>query len=196
MAALLMTAATALADTCCANTAVGLEPRVADVGDTVAITGIVCLDYDNSGPLQLNLFGFWLSPATMRPDPNPGDAPGDGQSMPVDVPRDDQWLAFRTVSDAVVGSGSGTIVVPPLPRGSYQLWWRCDNGGGPGSGIHYSAGPRLQVGGGGPDTATSASTTTDTGVLAAIGVLGSVVLSFAAVIRRRARPDRLPVPKP
>lgn len=52
-----------------------------------------------------------------------------------------------------VAAGSAAIVVPNLPDGRYQLWWLCDNGGGPGSGIHYSTGPRLAIGVA-PDTAT------------------------------------------
>ncbi|MCJ7710833.1 MAG: hypothetical protein MUQ32_08370, partial [Chloroflexi bacterium] len=50
-------------------------------------------------------------------------------------------------------TGDAAIIGPDLPDGLYQLWWLCDNGGGPGSGIHYSPGPRLAIGVP-PDTAT------------------------------------------
>lgn len=147
----LLLAPVALADTCCANTSVLLEPTMAEPGDTIRLSGIQCLNYDNSGPLPLNLKRFWLSASTLAANPNPGDTPGPG--MPADVPPVEQWLAFKSVPDPN-GSGSATIVVPAIPRGSYQLWWLCDNDGGPGSGIHYSGGPRLEVGAGLPNTAT------------------------------------------
>ena len=145
----------ATADTCCANTRVVFTPTSADPGDVIAIDGIRCLAYDNSGPLELNLEAFWLSSDRVPADPDPGSAPG-GPARPAnDLPPVDQWLPFASVTHAgQARSGTTTIVVPDLPDGSYQLWWRCDNGGGPGSGIHYSGGSRLFVGIPDPDTAT------------------------------------------
>lgn len=147
----LLVAPEALADTCCANTAVLLQPTTAEPGDTVRLTGIQCLNYDNSGPLPLNLKRFWLSTSTVAANSAPGDVPGPG--VPADIPPVDQWRLFETVPGPN-GGGPATIVVPKVPAGSYQLWWLCDNGGGPGSGIHYSGGPRLIVGGALPNTAT------------------------------------------
>ena len=151
MAALLI-ASTALADTCCANLSVGLDPRSAKSGDTVRLTGMACRNADNTGPLPLNLAAFWLAPGR-RPATDPADVPGLGLPAP-DLPPVDEWLAFTSAPTfGSTNSGDATIAVPGLPNGLYQLWWRCDNGGGPGSGIHYSTGPRLAIGVP-PDTAT------------------------------------------
>jgi hypothetical protein len=147
IAALLLLAPPALADTCCANIPVGMDPSAAMPGDTVLLTGLQCLQSDGGGPLPLNLGAFWLAPGN-RPAEDPGDTPG---NLPYpDLPPVETWLPFDSVD---VAAGSATIVVPNLPDGRYQLWWLCDNGGGPGSGIHYSTGPRLAIGVA-PDTAT------------------------------------------
>lgn len=145
--ALALLAPAVRADTCCANRAVTFSPQSADPGETVKIRGIVCLKPDNRGPLELNLVGWWLSPDDI-PAEIPGDTPGNpAVHHPDDLPRVGKWHDFASVSDpGVKAAGSATIVVPRLPDGSYQLWWHCDNGGGPGSGIHYSGGPRLFVG--------------------------------------------------
>ena len=55
------------------------------------------------------------------------------------------WPAFDNVSPAADGSGAVSFTVPRLESGTYQLWWRCDNDDGPGSGIHYGTGERLSV---------------------------------------------------
>lgn len=152
---LLILAPTVLADTCCANTSVTPVPHAAMPGDTVRLDGIACLNYDNSGPLPLNAVEYWLSTDHVPADSNPGDAPGDPDvHLATDLPPAGQWLPFASVTvkgEAAVGSA--TIVVPDLPHGTYQVWWRCDNGGGEGSGIHYSGSPRLTVGATTPDTA-------------------------------------------
>ena len=152
IAAALLVASTALADTCCANLSVGLDPRSAMPGDTVRLTGIECRNSDNTGPLPLNLGAFWLAPG-QRPATDPADVPGLGLPAP-DLPPVDEWVSFQSAPTFdSTNSGDATIIVPDLPNGLYQLWWRCDNGGGPGSGIHYSTGPRLAIGVP-PDTAT------------------------------------------
>jgi hypothetical protein len=148
-----LVAQVALADTCCANTAVTLEPERALPGQTVTVRGIRCLNADNSGPLSLNLRAFWLSSASVPADPDPGSVPGSGIGIPADVPPVERWLPFADAGDAEGDTAS--LVVPVVPRGSYQVWWLCDNGGGPGSGIHYSGGSRLAVGSRGPDTSTA-----------------------------------------
>lgn len=150
--AAMLVAATALADTCCANLPVGLSPRSARSGDTVRLTGIECRNGDNSGPLPLNLSAFWLAPGR-RPATDPADVPGLGLPAP-DLPPVDRWLSFLSAPTFnSTNRGDAAITVPVLPDGLYQLWWLCDNGGGPGSGIHYSTGPRLAIGVP-PDTAT------------------------------------------
>lgn len=155
MAALAFTPV-AFGDTCCANTSVALRPARAMPGDAVELDGIRCLAYDNTGPLALNLKAFWLSTDRVPADGDPGSVPGGPARLATDLPPVERWLPFTSVSGAgAVGAGTATIVVPKLPSGSYQLWWLCDNGGGPGSGIHYSGGPRLVVGPGSPDTATA-----------------------------------------
>lgn len=153
---LMLAAPTALADTCCANTSVTPVPRVAMPGDTVRLDGIACLGPDNSGPLPLNPVEFWLSTDRVPADPNPGDTPGNPDvHLADDLPPVGQWTPFASVTiQGEAAVGSATIVIPDLADGRYQLWWRCDNGGGEESGIHYSGGPLLAVGTTTPDTAT------------------------------------------
>ena len=150
IAALLLLAPPALADTCCANVPVGLDPPSAMPGDTVQITRLRCLHADNSGGLPLSLGSFWLWAGDRAGEADPDAAPGPG--LPQDLPPVEEWLPFDSVD---VAAGSAAIIVPNLPDGRYQLWWLCENGGGPGSGIHYSTGPRLAIGVA-PDTATEA----------------------------------------
>lgn len=150
-AALLLLAPTALADTCCANIPVGLDPASAKPADTVRLIGMQCLRSNGSGPLPVNLGAFWLA-TTDRPAIEPGDVPAVG--LPQDLPPVDEWLAFDSVPDPSATSGDATIKVPQLSNGTYQLWWWCDDGSGPGGGIHYSTGPRLAIGGI-PDTDTA-----------------------------------------
>lgn len=154
IAAVLVVAPAVLADTCCANLPVGLNPRSAMPGDVVLITGLECRNYDNTGPLPLSLGAFWLSTARRPADPDPGSVPGLGLPAP-DLPPVEKWHRFASVPDASATAGDATIIVPDLPGGTYQLWWWCNDGSGPGGGIHYSTGPRLAVGGP-PDTATEA----------------------------------------
>ena len=154
IAALLMLAPPALADTCCANVPVGLDPPSAMPGDIVRLTGIQCLKADNAGPLPLNLGAFWLAKGKRAAEAQPDTAPGPG--LPGELPPVDKWLDFASVPDPTATSGNATITVPDLPHGTYQLWWWCDDGSGPGGGIHYSTGPRLAIGSS-PDTATEAS---------------------------------------
>jgi hypothetical protein len=191
LAAALLAAGVASADTCCANTSVAIEPsNGAMPGDIVRLEKIACLAYDNSGPLELNLVGFWLSSDTVPADPNPGDVPGsDGSRLASDLPPEETWPPFASVSaPGSAGSGWATVVVPDVAAGSYQLWWRCDNGGGPGGGIHYSGGPRLTVGTAAPDTSTATLTggaATTTAIPLLVGAL-----AFLAVLpgwRRRRR---------
>jgi hypothetical protein len=154
---LLTLAPAVLADTCCANTSVTPVPRSAMPGDTVRLDGIACLNPDNSGPLPLHPVEFWLSTDRVPADPNPGDTPGDPDvHLANDLPPAGQWLPFASVTgEGKAAVGSATIVIPDLANGKYQLWWRCDNGGGEGSGIHYSGAPLLAVGAATPDTATA-----------------------------------------
>lgn len=191
-AVLALTVPVALADTCCANTPVSFEPATAMPGDTVRLDGISCLASDNSGPLALNLQGFWLSTDDVPADPDPGDVPGSGLvHLAEDLPPVEDWPAFEIVTGAGrAAAGSATIVVPTLANGSYQLWWWCDNGGGPGSGIHYSGGPRLAVGSTAPDTATVAPAAGAEPVMphALLPALGMV--AGLAVLRRVAEADR------
>lgn len=159
IAAVLLLAPPVLADTCCANVPVGLDPPSAMPGDTVRLTGLRCLTSGGEGPLPLNLGAFWLAPGN-RPAEDPGDVPG---NLPYpDLPPIEKWLPFESAPpfDSTT-DGVATIIVPDLPDGRYQLWWWCDNGGGPGSGIHYSPGPRLAIGVP-PDTATEAVGSPDT----------------------------------
>jgi hypothetical protein len=162
-AALLLLAPAVLADTCCANIPVGLDPASAKPADTVRLIGMQCLRSDGTGPLALNIGSFWLA-TTERSAIEPGDVPGPG--LPQELPPVDEWLAFDSVPDPSAASGDATIKVPTLPNGTYQLWWWCDDGSGPGGGIHYSTGPRLTIGGS-PDT--------DTAVVVSSGTSGSPV---------------------
>lgn len=150
--ALVLLAPGVLADTCCANLPVGLDPRSAQPGNVVRLIGLRCLNADNTGPLPLQLGSFWLAKGERAPDAAPDSAPGPG--LPSDLPPVEEWLQFETVPEATATIGDASIKVPGLPNGSYQLWWWCDNGSGPGGGIHYSTGPRLTIGGG-PDTDTA-----------------------------------------
>lgn len=150
IAAVLLLAPAVLADTCCANTPIGLDPPSAMPGDAVRLVGMQCLNADSSGSLPLNLGAFWL--ATGKRAAAGNDQPGPG--LPATLPPVDQWLPFDSVPDPAASSGDATITVPDLPAGKYQLWWWCA-GTGPGGGIHYSTGPRLAVGGS-PETATEA----------------------------------------
>lgn len=154
IAAVLLVAPAVVADTCCANLPVGLDPRSAMPGDVVRITGLQCRNSDNTGPLPLKLGAFWLSTARRPAQSDPGSVPGDGLSPP-DLPPVETWHAFASVPDPKATAGDATIIVPDLPGGTYQLWWWC-KGSGPGGGIHFSTGPRLAVGGA-PDTATEAA---------------------------------------
>jgi hypothetical protein len=190
--AMLIFAPTVAADTCCANTSVVLHPATARPGDSVRVDGIACLNYDNSGPLALNVKSFWLSADDVPADADPGSAPGSGLArLANDLPPVEQWLPFASVPDAgQVRIGAATIVVPDVPRGSYQLWWLCDNGGGPGSGIHYSDGPRLKVDPGSPDTATvdpapARSPASPAALLVAIGLAAGFVTLCHVPVRRR-----------
>jgi hypothetical protein len=188
---LMMTLALAspvLADTCCANLPVKLVPSSVDPGDTVRLVGLRCLRSDGSGPLPLNLGAFWLAKGH-RPAEDPRDAPG---NLPYpDLPPIERWLSFESAPtfDSTT-HGDATIVVPDLPDGLYQLWWWCDNGGGPGSGIHYSTGQRLAVGVP-PDTATElapdAPGHAPNEPVAALLVLAGTVLILT--LRRRPRPS-------
>ena len=147
----------ALADTCCANRSVTFAPAAVIQGDMVEVRGIVCLSYDNSGPLPLNLVSWWLSTDHVPADRDPGTAPGDPRVHPAgDLPAADAWLPFDSVAGAgKAAPGTATLRVPEQLRdGTFQLWWQCDNGGGPGSGMHYAGSPRLRVGTA-PDTATA-----------------------------------------
>lgn len=153
--AILALAAPVLADTCCANLPVGLAPTTADPGDTVKLIGLECRDADNSGPNALRLGRFWLATTDRAAETEPDTTPSAG--LPEVLPPVEEWLAFDTVPDVVTGPGDATIIVPDLPDGRYQLWWWCDDGSGPGGGIHYSTGPRLVVGDV-PDTATEPGT--------------------------------------
>lgn len=153
IAAVLLVAPAVLADTCCANIRVGLDPGFAKRGDIIEITGLQCLNYDNTGPLELNLGAFWLSAGRRPAEPDPGSVPGSGLFAP-DLPPVEDWYSFRSVPSPQNTKGDATIAVPDLPNGTYQLWWWCDNGSGPGGGIHYSSGPGLVIGAA-PDTATA-----------------------------------------
>lgn len=151
-AAVLAIAQPVAADTCCANVPVKPAPRSVDPGDVVTLTGLQCLRSDGTGPLALNLVSFWLTTGR-RPAEDPGDVPG---NLPYpDLPDVATWYPFASApAFDTAASGTATIAVPEVADGRYQLWWLCDNGGGPGSGIHYSTGPSLTVGSP-PDTATA-----------------------------------------
>ncbi len=155
MSAVLLLAPPVLADTCCANLPVDLEPTAAEPGDTVRLIGLECRDADNSGPNPLELGTFWLATTNRPAESGPDETPSEG---PPDFPPAETWPPFDSVApgDAgVAAPGDATITVPDLPDGRYQLWWWCDDGSGPGGGIHYSTGPRLVIGEV-PDTATAA----------------------------------------
>jgi hypothetical protein len=151
-AAVLAIAQPVSADTCCANVPVQPAPRSVDPGDVVTLTGLQCLRSDGTGPLALNLVSFWLATGR-RPAEDPADVPG---NLPYpDLPDVATWYPFASAPPFdTATSAPATIVVPDVADGRYQLWWLCDNGGGPGSGIHYSTGPSLTVGSP-PDTATA-----------------------------------------
>ncbi len=152
-AAILLLAPSVLADTCCANVPVDLEPRSAMPGDVVRLIGMECRQADNSGPNPLELGTSWLATTDRPAAPDPDTTPGDG---PPDFAQVEAWHPFDSVADGAAGvaaPGDATITVPDLPDGRYQLWWWCDDGSGPGGGIHYSTGPRLVISTT-PDTAT------------------------------------------
>ena len=136
----------ASADTCCANVPVRLDPPAAMPGDTVRLDGMECRNADNSGPLPLNLGSFWLATTNRPAEVDPDTTPGEG--LP-EMPPVEEWLAFDSVADGDAGAavpGTATITVPDLPDGRYQLWWWCDNGSGPGGGIHYFDGAETRGG--------------------------------------------------
>jgi hypothetical protein len=190
LAAVLLAASVALADTCCANTALKLHPTTANLGETVTVGGIVCLGPDNSGPLPLNLDGFWLSTDHVPADADPGSVPGGGGRLANDLPGVETWLPFASVTGGgAAAAGTVTLVVPAVTSGSYQLWWHCENGAGPGSGIHYSGGSRLRVQATGPNTATGL--TPLPGAPAGILLLAaSIATAVVAQIWRRGRAVR------
>ena len=181
-------ASTALADTCCANLPVGLDPREADPGDTVRVSGLECRNADNSGPRPLALGAYRLAEGE-RAAEDPGDQPGPANPGPgpADFPPVEAWLPFASVPDPGLASGDATIVVPDLPDGSYQFWWWCDQDG-PGGGIHYSTGPRLTIGDL-PDTTTeSAPSEPSPPSLWFAGLaIASGVIALVAVLRRSDR---------
>ncbi len=153
-AAMLLMAPPVLADTCCANLPVDLEPTAARPGGAVRLIGMECRNADNSGPLPLVLGSYWLASTDRPAEAEPDTTPGEG--LPALPPVED-WHAFASVAAGAAGvaaPGDATIIVPELPDGRYQLWWWCDDGSGPGGGIHYSTGPRLVIGQA-PDTATA-----------------------------------------
>jgi hypothetical protein len=100
----------ALADTCCANTPVELVPAVAKSGQTASVSGVRCLNADNTGPLPLNLVGFWLSPGSRPAVSDPDTAPGAG--VPSNMPDPESWPPFDSVTEAGDGSGSAVFTVP------------------------------------------------------------------------------------
>jgi hypothetical protein len=144
IAMVVLAASVVLADTCCANTPVGFQPSAARPGTTVRVTGIRCLNADNSGPLPVVLDGFWLWSGHRAADAHPDTVPAPG--LPEALPDVGQWLPFESVRPAADGSGVGAFTVPRLADGTYQIWWICNNDQGPGSGIHYGTGSRLTVG--------------------------------------------------
>src|SRR5258705_12586754 len=77
-AALLLLAHAVLADTCCANLRVGLDPPSAMPGDVVRLVGMQCLNADNSGPLALKLGVFWLAKGERAAEAQPDTVPGPG----------------------------------------------------------------------------------------------------------------------
>jgi hypothetical protein len=179
----LVTAPQVAADTCCANAPITFDPPSAMPGDTVRLSGIACLNADNTGPLALDLGGFWLAKTNRPAQADPDTAPGPNLPPP---PIVEGWLPFASVN-RVMGPGDATIVVPDLPDGRYQLWWWCDNGAGPGGGIHYSPGPRLTIGDP-PDTATvdaRSAVPEDRPALPAAPFLALGVGVFAVLMRRQ-----------
>lgn len=174
------------ADTCCANVPVRPAPRSVDPGDVVTLTGLQCLRSDGSGPLALNLVSFWLTTGR-RPAEDPADVPG---NLPYpDLPDVATWYPFASApAFDTAARGTATITVPEVSDGRYQLWWLCDNGGGPGSGIHYSTGPSLTVGSP-PDTATAPVVPADepgSREWLAWLILGPGVVAFAVGVLRPA----------
>jgi hypothetical protein len=136
-----------------------------------------CRSADNGGPLPLNLGAFWLWPGKRGADANPNTVPGPG--LPEDLPPTEKWLPFASVPDATARSGNATITVPDRPDGTYQLWWWCDDGSGPGGGIHYSTGPRLAIGGA-PNTATESGT--PRGASGSPGWVAGLVVAVAVAV--------------
>ena len=192
--AVLLVAHPVSADTCCANLPVGVDSAPSRPGDIVRLTGLECRAADNSGPLPLLLGTFWLADTDRGPSGDPDTTPGDG---PPDFPPVEEWLAFTSVDADDIGvaaPGDATITVPALPVGWYQLWWWCDNGSGPGGGIHYSTGSKLGVGPP-PDTATVATGTPGrssgsswpVGIPVAIGGFAFLVLRRWLVVREASR---------
>jgi len=49
-------------------------------------TYVACLDADNTGPLPLNLTGFWLSRDRVPADADPASVPGGGSRLANDLP--------------------------------------------------------------------------------------------------------------
>ena len=198
IAAVLLLAPAVLAGTCCANTAIGLDPPSAMPGNAVRLFGMRCLNPDSAGSLPLNLGAFWLA-ADNRPATG-NDEPGSG--LPATLPPITEWLPFDSAPDPALGSGEATITVPDLPDGMYQLWWWCVETG-PGGGIHYSSGPRLAVGDN-PEQADAPATAAETvgransssrpdwraGLVLALGI--AVFLGTARSLhgRRSRRPAR------
>lgn len=179
--ALLLLAQVALADTCCATAPIALDPPAAIPGQTVRLIGMRCLTSDGAQTNPLKLGRFLLTARSP-------DVPGAGPTA-AGLTAVKSWLAFKQVPSPAQAIGVASIIVPNLPRGDYQLWWWCDDGSGPGGGIHYSTGPRLRIGIVAPDTATEPSVPTDIPQqrVPALLVLGVAVF---LIVLRRGHPGR------
>lgn len=187
--ATIMLAPVAVADTCCANTAVRPEPAIATAGQTVRMIGIRCLNADNTPSSTGDPQRFWLWPGHRAADSAPDTTPGEG--LPASLPAVETWPSFGSVQQDGALPGTATLTLPATLRpGTYQLWWWCD-GFGPGGGIHYSTGPRLSVGP--PDTAIAADpspATPPSGVGSTLPLLVIGVVAFLASLAGTRRSSR------
>ena len=174
IAAVLLLAPAALADTCCANTRVTLDPPSAKPGDAVRLIGMRCLRADNSGGLPLSLGSFWLWAGDRAGEADPDTAPGPG--LPQDLPPVEKWLPFDSVD---VAAGSAAIIVPQPARWQVPAVVVVRQRRGAREWIHYSTGPRLAIGVV-PDTATEAAR--PPGVSDSHGWRAWLVLALGAIV--------------
>ncbi len=141
---------------------------------TVRLIGMECLSNDGTQTNPLKLGRFMLTSRSL-------EIPGIGPTA-AGLPPIGKWVRFKQVPDSSATTGDALVVVPDLPNGTDQLWWWCDDGSGPGGGIHYSTGPRLRIGPVAPDTAIEPNAPADTRDGSGVALLASAGVVFVLAL--------------